>query len=152
MQKVASSPVVIVLNPTFLDKLERCARAAGVLADDEVWGGLRELRRAARRLVIKPTENADVWQVGPEDSPEFYVPTGDYFPALCKLLACPHNPVPVETLVNGRSPRAIYAGVHRSAEDLAGRMQCFNFVAPSLHLTGKALMFEPAKASPVILV
>lgn len=132
LQKTAHSTAVTTFAPTFIDKLERLARAGGHLADDEVWAGLRDLRRASRRLVIKPAEDAGVWLVGDADDPRYYTPKGVGFPDLLMLLAQPHRPVPAEDMPGGGTARVAYQRARRAADYLAEQVQCFVFVAPCI--------------------
>lgn len=137
----------MIITLTFIDKLERLARAGGHLADDEVWAGLRDLRRASRRLVIKPAEDAGVWLVGDADDPRYYTPEGDGFPDLLMLLAQPHRPVCAKDMPGGGTARVAYQRARRAAQHLAAQVQCFVFVPGCISAKRG---YSPGSSSPRI--
>lgn len=130
-----------------IEELERCVVAAN--GNTAVRERLRTLRQAARRLVIKPAEDAGVWLVGAEDDPRPYAPVGD-FAALRMLLESPNYPIPADVLGSGGA-RAVRERVIRAADHLAERAPCFAFIRGSLGRCGDALMYQPSAAAPRVI-
>jgi len=132
-----------------IDELERCVVAAN--GNTAVRERLRALRRASRRLVVKPAEDAGVWLVGEADDLRHYTPRGGGFDDLLVLLARPNQPVPAEDLPGGGTARVACQRAHRAAEHLAARVPCFVFVPGCIRQTKPgAVTYDPSRAAPRI--
>ncbi len=141
---------MIFLPPETLDEFERCIRAAG--GNHAAVEGLRALRRAARRLVIEPAEDAGVFMVGDADNLRPYTPSGDGFPDLLALLAQPNRPVRASDMPGGGAARVAWQRAQRVAKHLADRVPCFVWVPGCIRHKHGSVVFDPSTSAPRIEV